>query len=255
MSRYYIASTTFLALLITFLILDGPVQIPLYWYIILFVVYVVLSTVGAVVLSIQFYVKVISSGSKNGIALTFDDGPVPGKTERLLDLLKEHQIKAAFFCIGKRIAENPELVKRIHEEGHLIGNHSYFHGAAFDLQSSTMITKELADTDSALMNVIGKRSRFFRPPYGVTNPMVAKAVKRRNYIVIGWSIRSFDTVIHDPAKLIRRVTRSLKNGDILLFHDRCDSTYEILPTLLEQSSKIGLKVVRVDELINEKPYA
>lgn len=255
MSKYYIVSTVFLVLFLTSLIMDGALQIPLIWYIALVIVYALISTVGSIVLSLEYFVPVISRGTREGVALSFDDGPVGGKTERVLDILKQYNAPATFFCIGKRVDENMTLAKRIHAEGHLIGNHSFFHRATFDLQSSGMITKELYDTDTAIQKVVGKRPRFFRPPYGVTNPMVAKAVRIRNYKVIGWSIRSFDTVIRDRQRLFERVTKPLKNGDIILFHDHCDSMLEILPQILEHIAKSGLKVVRVDELINEKAYA
>jgi peptidoglycan-N-acetylglucosamine deacetylase len=255
MSRYFIVSVIFLVLLIVSASIDGIVAIPLYWYVGLVSVYVICTAVGAAVLSLGFYVPVRSKGDGGGIAITFDDGPVEGKTDRILDILGEHNVSAGFFCIGQNAARNIGLLERIHREGHVVGNHSFYHRATFDLQSSPMITRELADTDGVLANVVGKRPRFFRPPYGVTNPMVAKAVKRRNYTVIGWSVRSFDTMIADPEKLLRRVTRSLRPGDIVLFHDYCESTIEILPAFLEHVKKLGLKVVRVDELLNEKPYA
>jgi peptidoglycan-N-acetylglucosamine deacetylase len=254
MSRYYVTSTIFLVTLILSLIVDGVVEIPLYWYVAIVVLYLIISGIGSVILSMQFFVPVISGG-KGGVSLSFDDGPVVGKTEKILEILKRENVPAAFFCIGKRISDNPELARRIIDEGHIIGNHSYFHRATFDLQSSTMITKELADTDSAIHRLTGMRPRFFRPPYGVTNPMVAKAVKRRNYKVIGWTVRSFDTVIKDPTRLLERVTKPLKSGDIILFHDHCDSTADILPDLLAHIRKSGLKVVRIDDLINEKAYA
>jgi peptidoglycan-N-acetylglucosamine deacetylase len=254
MSRYYIVSTIFLLLLISSLIIDGALDVPLYWYIGLTAIYLGISTMGSIILSMQYFTTVISSGNSSGVALSFDDGPIPGKTDKLLEILRQYEAPAAFFCIGKRISENPELVKRIHGEGHVIGNHSYFHKATFDLQSSPMIAKELSDTDNALQRIIGERPRFFRPPFGVTNPMVARAVKRKNYKVIGWSIRSFDTVIHDRKKLFQRVTKPLKAGDILLFHDHCESMLEILPDLLEHIRKSGLKVVRIDEMINENAY-
>jgi peptidoglycan/xylan/chitin deacetylase (PgdA/CDA1 family) len=255
MSKYYIVSTVFLVLLITSLIVDGRIDIPSAWYISLVAVYLIVSSVGSVILSWQYFTPVISHGKGKGIALSFDDGPVPGKTEKVLDILRRFEAPAAFFCIGNRISENPLLARRIHEEGHIIGNHSYFHRPTFDLQSSSMIAKELTDTDAEINKVVGGRPRFFRPPYGVTNPMVAKAVKRKNYKVIGWSVRSFDTVITNRQKLLARVTKALRDGDIILFHDHCDSTLDILPQVLDHISKSGLKVVRIDQLIEEKAYA
>jgi peptidoglycan-N-acetylglucosamine deacetylase len=254
MSKYYIASTAFLVLMISSLIVDGRIDIPLLWYVGLCLLYFMTCALGAMNLSWQFFTSVVSSGKASGVSLSFDDGPVRGKTDVVLDILRNHNVPAAFFCIGERMSMNPELVRRIHDEGHIIGNHSFYHRVTFDLQSSSMISKELYDTDVVLHRLTGKRPKFFRPPYGVTNPMVARAVKRRNYKVIGWSIRSFDTITSDPRKLFKRVTRTLKNGDIILLHDHCESTIEILPLLLDHISKSGFKVVRIDELINEKAY-
>jgi peptidoglycan-N-acetylglucosamine deacetylase len=255
MSRYNLASTAFLVLLITSLGLDGILNVPLWWYIAITVIYFLAVTYGVIFLSASFFVPVISHGNKTGIALTFDDGPIAKNTERILDILQRYNVPATFFCIGNRVEARPEIVKRIDAEGHLIGNHTYWHGSLFDLKSSPMVLKELYDTDVAIMKAIGKRPKFFRPPYGVTNPMIANAVRRSNYRVIGWSIRSFDTMTKDPDKLFRRITRSLKTGDVILLHDYPDSTLIALPRLLDHIQKLGLKVVRVDELINERGYA
>ncbi|MBA4055584.1 MAG: polysaccharide deacetylase family protein, partial [Marivirga sp.] len=126
--------------------------------------------------------------------------------------------------------------------------------ATFDLQTTGRIVKELVDTDQTILKAIGVKPRLFRPPYGVTNPMVASAVKKGGYKTIGWSIRSFDTVIKDSATLLERITKPLKGGDVILLHDYSNTTLEILPALLDHISKVGLKIVRVDELLNEKAY-
>jgi peptidoglycan-N-acetylglucosamine deacetylase len=253
MSRYNITSTVFLVLILGSLGLDGLMVIPAWWYIALIVLFVGIVTYGAFVLSTSFFVPVTSSGNATGVALTFDDGPLTN-TEKVLDILAMYGVPATFFCIGNRVKDRPDIVRRIDAEGHLVGNHTYWHGTFFDLKSSPMVTRELFDTDVAIFNTIGRRPRFFRPPYGITNPMVAKAVRRASYRVIGWSIRSFDTVTKDPERLFRRVTKPLKGGDIILLHDYCDSTITILPRLLDHIRERGLKVVRVDELIKERGY-
>ena len=137
----------------------------------------------------------------------------------------------------------------------MIGNHSYWHKATFDLQTAGKIGKELSDTDESIQQAIGVKPNLFRPPYGVTNPMVARAVKKAGYTTIGWSVRSFDTVIKDGVVLKKRITRSLKGGDVILLHDYSNTTLEILPALLDHISSVGLKIVRVDELLNQKAYA
>jgi peptidoglycan-N-acetylglucosamine deacetylase len=248
---------TFLVILIILAIFDWANDLSPWWYALLLIVYLNFQAYGASVLSAQFFLPVMYQGDPNSnkIAITFDDGPIPVMTEKILDVLNAHKVPAAFFCIGNRVSDYPNLIKRIHESGHLIGNHSYWHGAMFDLQSPDKIFKELADTDVAIQKVIHKKPNFFRPPFGVTNPMVAAAVKRRGYKTIGWTVRSFDTMTRNGQTLLDRVTRSLKGGDVILFHDYSLATLEILPAFLEEVASLGLKVVRVDELLKEKAYA
>lgn len=225
-------------------------------YIGIVLTYLMIQLYGSANLSAQFFVPVRSSGDPlaSFVALTFDDGPIPGKTESVLDILRMHGTSATFFCIGHRVKKNPELTKRITNEGHILANHSFWHGKLFDLQTTSKITDELTATDSVIHEHTGLTPRFFRPPYGVTNPMVSAAVKQKGYVTVGWSIRSFDTVTKDSAKLLKHITRSLKGGDIILLHDYSEAMIQILPALLETIHKLGLKVVRVDELLNEKPY-
>lgn len=242
--------------LVILLVLDRMYEIHSFWYWILALLYIGIVAYGSAVLSAQFFLPVRYQGSEesNSVALTFDDGPIAGRTEEILRILDSHSVRAAFFCIGNRVEANPELIKRIHESGHLIGNHSYWHRATFDLQSGATIQDELTNTDNAILKAIGVKPALFRPPYGVTNPMVAWAVKKGGYKAIGWSVRSFDTVIKDTDLLMKRITRSLKGGDVILLHDYSNSTLEILPELLNHIKKVGLKIVRVDQLLNENPY-
>lgn len=212
---------------------------------------------GSFFISSNFYVKTLCKGNENSnaIALTFDDGPVAEKTQRILEILKSKNVQASFFCIGKNVAANEDLFKQIHDQGHLIGNHTYNHGKFFDLLPAKDVAEELVKTDNAIQSVIKHKPKFFRPPYGVTNPSIAKALTNGLYYVIGWSVRSFDTVIKDKNKLFNRVTRNLKSGDIVLFHDYCEVTIEILPKFIDHVSSRGLKIVRLDQLLNVDPYA
>lgn len=218
--------------------------------------FLALQTYGSIVLSAQFFLPVQFRGpsESRSIALTFDDGPLPGYTERILDILKDYNVAAAFFCIGHRVTSYPDLVARIHDEGHVLGNHSYWHGKLFDLQSPAAIRAELEHTNAAVQEIIHRRPRFFRPPYGVTNPMLAAAVRKLSYITIGWSLRSFDSVSKDSAELMSKVTRKLRAGDIVLFHDYSEATITMLPQFLKHVANTGLKIVRVDELLQEQAY-
>lgn len=251
-----LVNTVCLLILLSLMITDIYAEISVAWYILLAIFFLAAQSYGSIVLSAQYFVPVLFKGERSvkAIALTFDDGPVPGKTEMILRILKDHDVKASFFCIGNRVKTNPGIVRNIHSEGHLVANHSFWHGRTFDLQTSEKILQELKDTNAAIKEVTGLTPNFFRPPYGVTNPMVASAIRKASLITVGWSVRSFDTVIKDRSKLFSRVTKSLKGGDIILFHDFCDATIEILPDLIQHIRKNGLKIVRVDELLNEKPY-
>jgi peptidoglycan-N-acetylglucosamine deacetylase len=243
--------------LIGVMISDNYSEVPLWIYLTVISIYIGLQVYGSLVLSAQYFTPVLLAGQEGtkDIAITFDDGPLGRNTEKILEILNRFKVTASFFCIGHRIKANPGLLSRIYAEGHLIGNHSYWHGKTFDLQSAAAITRELKDTNAIISQTVGVQPNFFRPPYGVTNPMVAAAIKDCGYKTIGWSVRSMDTVTKDPEKLLKKVTSSLKGGDVLLFHDYCDSTVEMLPALIEYIKKNGFRIVRLDDLLNEKAYA
>jgi peptidoglycan/xylan/chitin deacetylase (PgdA/CDA1 family) len=246
----------FVIILLTFITLDWQYGVSIWYYIALTVLTISLHTYGSIVLSAGFFVpaKCKSNSTNNQIAITFDDGPLPHLTSSILEILKQHNVSATFFCIGNRVERHPEILKEVYAHGHAVGNHTFFHGKYFDLLPARKMSEELEQTDEAIMKTIGVKPRFFRPPYGVTNPNLAKAIKRGGYVTMGWSVRSFDTITPDTEKLYSRVVKQLKGGDIILFHDYCESTIAILPRLLDHINKIGLKVVRLDTLLNEKAY-
>jgi peptidoglycan-N-acetylglucosamine deacetylase len=253
----YKKSTILLAAVLMMLIfIAGQTPVPFIFYGVIFGIYLLINVWGTLFISSNFFLPAkckapITSGS---VAITFDDGPVAEKTERVLEILKKHEAKATFFCIGKNMKELPEVVKQIHEQGHLIGNHTYYHGTMFDLQSTKKMKTELVDTNQIIKQAIGLSPRFFRPPYGITNPMLATAVKELNFVTIGWSVRSFDTIAKKKEKLFTRITKNLKAGDVILLHDRCEITIEILPELLTSINNVGLKVESLDKLLEEKAY-
>jgi peptidoglycan-N-acetylglucosamine deacetylase len=257
MLRNSTVNIVFALVLVSLMVWDIYADVSVWLYAFAIFVYTAIQAYGSTVLSAQFFVPVLAQGSiaSNAIALTFDDGPIAGKTEMILDILKAKNVNAAFFCIGHKAKDNPELLNRINREGHVLGNHSYWHGKTFDLQLTSKIAEELKATDDVIHASCGVKPAFFRPPYGVTNPMVAGAIRQSNHKVVGWSVRSFDTVIKDRTKLLRRVTSSLKGGDIILFHDFSETMISILPDVIDHARNIGLKIVRLDTLLNEKPYA
>ncbi|MFZ6011538.1 MAG: polysaccharide deacetylase family protein, partial [Bacteroidota bacterium] len=145
MLKFGVINFLFAALLLALLVFDYAVNVSIWWYVVLMLMYSLIQAYGSAVLSAQFFVPVKYKGSSTSqaIAITFDDGPISGKTEKILDILKAHDIKAAFFCVGYRIHDNPQLVQRIHAEGHIVANHSYWHSKTFDLQWGSKIADEL----------------------------------------------------------------------------------------------------------------
>lgn len=194
-------------------------------------------------------------GGAGAIALTFDDGPMEQYTPQILDILKEKAAPATFFCIGKNIPGREGLLKRIHDEGHLIGNHSYSHHFWFDLFSTRHMRTDLRQMDTAVKAAVGVTPRLFRPPYGVTNPNLAKAIRREGYTPVGWNVRSLDTVIDDPVKLRKRIEKALTPGAIVLLHDTMETTLVMLPQLIDEARAAGYTITGLDKMCNIAPYA
>lgn len=196
-----------------------------------------------------------SATTEKVVALSFDDGPNATYTPQILDTLKKYDAPATFFCIGKNIAGNEAILSRINEEGHVLGNHSFSHDFWFDLYSAKKMLADMQQTDSAIAGITGLRPILFRPPYGVINPMVKKAILKGKYIPVGWSIRSLDTAIKDKQKLLLRITGRIKSGDVILLHDSMEVTAAILPELIEQIKDKGYRIVRLDKMLNIPAYA
>jgi peptidoglycan-N-acetylglucosamine deacetylase len=227
---------------------------PAYGWLLL--IYVSVLFCGSYFIRWGFFLKSICSANtkEKWIALSFDDGPSASTTGRILDILKENQTEAVFFCIGKNISGNEDLLKRIPAEGHMIGNHSFSHNKLFDLFSAGRMSKDLQEMNLICKENTGLLPRFFRPPYGVTNPNLKKAVLMNGFISIGWSIRSFDTLIKNQDKLLNRIEKRLKPGAILLLHDGCEITVAVLPRLLQRIRSKGYQVQRLDKMLNLNPY-
>ncbi len=192
--------------------------------------------------------------SEKEIALSFDDGPNRDYTPQVLSTLAQHNAPATFFVIGKNIRGNESVLKQIDAEGHSIGNHSYTHSFYVDFKSLQGFKNELNQTAESVFNVIGKRMKLFRPPFGVTTPNLAKAAKSLNYSIIGWTIRSLDTTSDSAQIIARRVQTQLKPGAIVLFHDSSDKTIQVLKQTLNFAKENGYKIVSVERLLKIKAY-
>lgn len=231
--------------------------LPLYVYLLVLLIYSLIVFYGCYYVGSNFFIKILCSAKTNQkeIAISFDDGPVTNYTPGILQLLKQANIKATFFCIGNRIAGNETILNQIKEDGHIIGNHSYSHHFWFDMFSSKKMLDDLRLMDTELKKVIGLQPILFRPPYGVTNPNLKKAIIAGNYTPVGWSVRSMDTVIKDEKKLLDKISSSLKPGAVFLFHDTSATTLKVLPAFIKEVKNRGYHIVPLDKLLHLTPYA
>jgi peptidoglycan-N-acetylglucosamine deacetylase len=256
MLRHKYIQPLFFVLAIAFLVIPHhSVAFPLA-YLGLVLIYILITVYGSYFIQANYFVRQFHHGSRNNnkIALTFDDGPKPGYTTKVLDILKEKHVPALFFVIGSNIRGNEIDLKRMDAEGHAIGNHSYAHNYWFSLKKTSRMLGDLRECDDEISAVIGKKPKLFRPPYGVTNPMVAKVIRKGNYTGIGWSLRSYDTAAKSAPLLLNKILTNLKNGDVILLHEWGKHTITILPELIDKSRKLGFEFVRADELLGVDVY-
>lgn len=236
--------------------LSGVYPVPLWWLIIPSLLLLPFYVRGAMNIRSGFFIQTICAAptTENVVALSFDDGPAVEHTPLILDILEEHEVKAAFFCIGKNIEGNAHLLQRIHAEGHVIGNHTYSHDFWFDLFGSGYMGSDMEKMDTITINATGLQPRLFRPPYGVTNPNLARAIRKNNYLPVGWSIRSMDTVATDEQKLLQKIMKELHPGAVILLHDTCEITASILPQLIAGIRSKGYRLERIDKMLNVPAY-
>jgi peptidoglycan-N-acetylglucosamine deacetylase len=165
-------------------------------------------------------VPFLQKGPETGteIALTFDDGPVPGVTERILDTLRAHDLRATFFLIGEKVGEAPDLARRILQEGHELGHHTYTHCKLTDFSNSVM-EDELDRTDAIFMEILGRRAEWFRPPFGALRQDQARRVRDRGMRVALWSLDSEDWRGGPGETVTERILTHTHPGAIILCHD------------------------------------
>mgnify|MGYP001596054742 CR=1 FL=1 len=157
--------------------------------------------------------------AKSAVALTFDDGPDPESTPRVLDELGRHGAHATFFVVGTKAAAYPQLLQRMIREGHEVACHGHRHDWRA-LLSVRRVTADLAACVEAVTAATGSRPRYYRPPYGVTTPALGVALTSSGLDLVGWSRRSWDTMGRDsPAARAARLGARVEPGDIILLHD------------------------------------
>ncbi len=230
---------------------------PIYAFCLLLIAYSLIVFWGCYNVGSNFFIKIVCKGEtgKKEIAISFDDGPAINYTPAILQVLNNENVKATFFCIGNRIAGNENILKQMHADGHIIGNHSYSHHFWFDLYSAKKMQGDLKQMDAETERVTGLKPKLFRPPYGVTNPNVKKAIINGGYTPVGWSVRSMDTVMKDEKKLLAKINSGIQQGAVFLFHDTSKTTLNVLPEFLQEVKKRGYNIVPLDKLLDLQAYA
>ena len=182
------------------------------------------------------------------VALTFDDGPSPEYTPLLLDGLRERNVKASFFVIGSNIEKEggEEIIRRIYEEGHLIGNHTWHHVDLSDL-STEDAWKELEMTDSLIKAITGEETALVRPPFGE----FPRSMEEPDKLYVKWTVDSRDWVTKDTQEIVRKVVTDTEENDIILMHDCYETSVEAALQIIDILSERGYEFVTVDRLLLE----
>lgn len=189
--------------------------------------------------------KVVQTSDNKKIALTFDDGPHPYYTEQLLDGLKERGVVASFFVTGEHATLHPDIIKRMHEEGHLIGNHTYSH---MQLQDATKeeFKEELIATSEVIEEIIGEEVIYVRPPYGTWDKTLEQEL---NMIPVLWTIDPLDWCSDNVSCITSRVVEKADENDIILMHDYYDTTITAALKIVDELLAEGYEFVTVEEIL------
>jgi peptidoglycan/xylan/chitin deacetylase (PgdA/CDA1 family)/uncharacterized membrane protein YbhN (UPF0104 family) len=230
---------------------------PVAWLIdVAFASALVLITVGCFAPNAPIFGRVVDGTGVHDpvVAITFDDGPSPDTTPRVLDALRDADARATFFILGRHAEQHPKIVERIVREGHEVANHTYGHGIMV-FAGAREITRELLRTHRLLLASGARPPRLFRAPHGFRNPFVVRVARRLGYRVVGWTKGVFDTAMPGADVIAERSRKALRPGAILLLHDADGNgdgdrsqTADALPEILRDVSAAGLTAVTVSEL-------
>lgn len=233
-------------------------SLPLLWYsgawpwvaLSVFLQHAILSLVGTVPRSTLLGPNRTRIREETAIALTFDDGPDPDVTPRVLEILAKRGMHATFFLIGEKASAHPELVHQIINSGHQVENHTQHHSSWFCTFLPKQLFDEISEAQIAITTAGAPRPTHFRAPAGVRSPWLQPVLKHLGLELTSWSRRGFDTSQTDPKRVLRRLTRNLSAGEILLLHDGnagitskgATMVLEVLPPLLDEIDRLGFKV-------------
>lgn len=196
-----------------------------------------------------------ASAARGEVALTFDDGPDPAVTPRVLELLAASCATASFFCIAARAAAHPDLVQQIVQRGHSVENHSLTHPNHFACLMPPGLRRQVGGAQAILAEAAGRPPRFFRPPMGFRGPPLDFVLARAGLRHVAWTRRGYDATSRNPARVLRRLLRDLAAGDVLLLHDGNAArtrtgepvVLAVLPALLAALAARGLRAVSLPD--------
>lgn len=218
---------------------------------------------GSALPTLGIFAQPILAGPPNNgfVALTFDDGPHAQHTQQVLNLLRNTQHRATFFVIGKRAEAQSTLIAAIAGDGHLLGNHSYSHKNYTPALPASRLAADLERTSQFLAKTTGQTIQWFRPPVGLITPPVAETARRAGLELVVWSATARDGVVWAaPQRALARLVSGVRAGAILVLHDGVASqsgqvpvVLQILPQLLAELDKRGLRSVTLDELLLKQP--
>jgi peptidoglycan/xylan/chitin deacetylase (PgdA/CDA1 family) len=208
----------------------------------------------------RFYYPTITHGPRheNRIALSFDDGPDPDTTPKVLDILSRHQAHATFFVIGRKLAAQPELARRIRAERHEVGNHTWQHSRLQNLRGARSHREQIQLGTAAIAATGQSGTPLFRPPMGLKSPHLAAGARKLGIkACIAWSLHARDTRGAPPEKIAHRILEKVRPGDIILLHDGHDranasrpACAEALESILQGLAERGLAPVTIKELLS-----
>jgi peptidoglycan/xylan/chitin deacetylase (PgdA/CDA1 family) len=201
-------------------------------------------------------------GPTNAVALTFDDGPDPDFTPRVLAILAEKNVPAAFFVVGRRVDEHPELLGAVHRAGHLVAGHSYSHDLRFHFRLRAGARRELAACNAAIARAIGREPALFRAPQGFKNPALGDVLREMGMTAVGWQVRALDAVTRSAGTILRRVVGRARAGGVIAMHDgggllgtrSRQPTLDALPGIIDALRASGLEFARLDALLGVEGY-
>ena len=190
----------------------------------------------------------IDCSSQKCIAITFDDGPIPANTNRLLDYLKERNVPATFYMVGSLVQSYPEVVKRAYQEGHEIGNHTWNHPDLTKIPLEKVFL-EIDSTNNIIENTIGQKPATLRPPFGSINQQLLDKI---DIPVVNWSIDTLDWRDRDPDLIAKRAIAGARRDGIILLHDLHSTTVDAVPYILDTLISQDYKFVTVSEILGYK---